>query len=630
MSYLADCSEKYAVELVKYTRIQGYNYLTYLLSSYFVVLFPHSFQLWIEVALTGYYTGRQEKSYLIYDRLLKMPNLSESDIKYVLDSQQYSAPFVEDNYINYNQNIVNEITDRVNNFSGDPFMSFSITTCKRFDLFEKTMNSFLNCCLDVDRIQEWICVDDNSSEDDREKMRLNYPFFKFYFKQKYEKGHAQSMNIIRNVVRGSYVFHMEDDWKFISKRNYISECLDVMGANGMFKQVLVNKNYAELSRDCSIVGGEMRKTTNGLRYYIHENPVTEQELVAFHEKHGHGNNCCYWKHYSLRPSLLQTSIWKELGTYRCESPHFEMDYAIRFSNKGYKSCFLEGIGSLHIGRLTTERLNTDKLNAYDLNETNQFGSGFEIPFTMNTFIVNLERRCDRMDTIKKKIPKSLSYERFNAVDGNNVKFSEQLRQIFEHNDYNYRRGIVGCALSHLSLMIKLLNDDNNEVYCILEDDVEFAPNFRKKLSHLTKSLSKTDWGMCYLTFHAKRNEDKFTNRERYPSLNHWNTSESLAESYGGTGGYLINKKGAERFLNYIQKHSMTNGIDTTLQRASNSINVFYATPFLVFTDFAHPDNTVDTDIQYDFNTIEVTPTEEDSSIDRLKKCGKWDLTDIIE
>ena len=57
---------------------------------------------------------------------------------------------------------------------------FSITTCKRFDLFEKTINSFLNCCNDIDTIDYWLCVDDNSSIEDRnyilEKLDIKYDF----------------------------------------------------------------------------------------------------------------------------------------------------------------------------------------------------------------------------------------------------------------------------------------------------------------------------------------------------------------------------------------------------------------------------------------------------------------------
>ena len=42
-------------------------------------------------------------------------------------------------------------------------ITLTMTTCKRFDLFERTMNSILTCVTDLhDHIADWIVVDDNS------------------------------------------------------------------------------------------------------------------------------------------------------------------------------------------------------------------------------------------------------------------------------------------------------------------------------------------------------------------------------------------------------------------------------------------------------------------------------------
>ena len=124
-------------------------------------------------------------------------------------------PKIQNNLIFYNKEIVRQICDRKE--SAIPILTFTITTCKRYDLFEQTMNSFLNCCLDIHRIDRWFCADDNSSPEDRAKMKEKYPFFEFYFKDLAEKGHAKSMNIILSHVNTPYIFHMEDDWKFFHK-----------------------------------------------------------------------------------------------------------------------------------------------------------------------------------------------------------------------------------------------------------------------------------------------------------------------------------------------------------------------------------------------------------------------------
>jgi hypothetical protein len=104
---------------------------------------------------------------------------------------------------------------------------FTITTCKRFDLFEQTMNTILNC-FDIEEIDDFFIVDDNSSEEDREKMKTLYPFCNFYFKTQEEKGHPRSMNIIKNYVKTEYLIHLEDDWKFFVKKDYVKKAKDVL------------------------------------------------------------------------------------------------------------------------------------------------------------------------------------------------------------------------------------------------------------------------------------------------------------------------------------------------------------------------------------------------------------------
>ena len=46
----------------------------------------------------------------------------------------------------------------------------SMTTCKRYDLFEKTVNSILSQWLDCNKIDYWFVVDDNSNNDDKNKI----------------------------------------------------------------------------------------------------------------------------------------------------------------------------------------------------------------------------------------------------------------------------------------------------------------------------------------------------------------------------------------------------------------------------------------------------------------------------
>ena len=242
----------------------------------------------------------------------------------------------------------------------------TITSCKRFDLFEKTINSFLNNCSDVGKITYFFCVDDNSSDEDREKMMKMYPFFDFYFKNSGEKGHRQSMNIIwnkLNELKPMFYLHLEDDWLFINKRSYVTDSisfLERVESDGIH-QLLFNKNYAEVINDFNLVGGKLVDEDSNIKLHIKDEPNLN------------GSNCAYWPHFSFRPSVIRTSAVLALGNFDSPNTFFERDYADKYFNLGYTSAYFNEVNSIHIGKLTYETQN-DKKNAYELNNEEQFSN----------------------------------------------------------------------------------------------------------------------------------------------------------------------------------------------------------------------------------------------------------------
>src|SRR6185295_941723 len=90
-------------------------------------------------------------------------------------NRDFSVPFVGDRFLRYDADLVARIRNRQP--SADPVVTLSITTCKRLDLFVRTMTSFLNACQDIDLIDHWLCVDDASSDADRAEMQRLFPFF---------------------------------------------------------------------------------------------------------------------------------------------------------------------------------------------------------------------------------------------------------------------------------------------------------------------------------------------------------------------------------------------------------------------------------------------------------------------
>jgi GR25 family glycosyltransferase involved in LPS biosynthesis len=644
-SLLDDFTEEACSKLLTYCRGRGFYAIGIILGRYFSEIWKHSVNIRDEYAICYYYLGDAEFSFSIYESIFKdFPNLSEKQLNAHSFNSHFTVKAVKDKYTYYNKDKIRKMMSR--ELSVFPRVTFTITTCKRYDLFEKTINSFVNCCEDLDLIDSWLCIDDNSSEEDRLKMLKKYPFFRFYFKGNEHKGHAQSMNIIWNEVKTPYVFHMEDDWQFFKKRPYISHCLSVLGESEIYGQCLINKNYAETGDDFNIIGGEFKRTASGIGYFVHDHYPNEK-MHEFIQKRGIGKNCAYWPHFSFRPSLLKMSALKTIGKFNPQAAHFEMEYAHRWISYGFESTFLEGINSLHIGRLTSERHDQTKLNAYQLNNEAQF-TGKPKPavieklepaiieevedisdyIQLKTLVVNLERRFDRWEKFEKEVEDRLNFlkcERYYAIDGKLLdKNSIQLQRLFNENDYNWRVGLVGCALSHIKLWIELLKDEC-EAYLVLEDDAEILPNFEQRLCSVAREADYKDWDVIFLGHHIyEKYVDSNTYSNNTPHCEKWNRLISLIKSRGGTFGYLVSKRGAEGLLNFINRTGMTNGIDTMMQKAADDLNVYYTSPHLVksecFTGQNY--NNLDTDIQFDHTSLAVDlETREREEKEYYTECG---------
>ena len=239
-----------------------------------------------------------------------------------------------------------------------PIVMLTITTCKRLNLFEQTMISILRTWKDIDKIDYFFCVDDNSSAEDRASMQSQFPFFNYYMKSEKEKGHRESMNIIWNKLREltpTYWIHLEDDWQYLTSEHYVSRGIALLDKyeNQKIHQLVFNREYGLMLQDMDRTSGVLLE--RGV--WLH----TQTEVK--------GRNCAYWPHYSMQPSIVRTSTILSLGNYDSANTFFERDYANKYAAAGYKTMFFDGIFSLHIGKQHWEK---DGMNAYALNEQGQF------------------------------------------------------------------------------------------------------------------------------------------------------------------------------------------------------------------------------------------------------------------
>jgi FkbM family methyltransferase len=636
----------------------------------------------------------------------------------------------------------------------NPKVFISFTTCKRFHLFYQTINSILNTWCDINKIDYWFVVDDNSEEFERNNMKKLYPWIDYYFKNENQKGHASSMHIIYNKLKElkpKYWIHMEDDFLFFDEMNYIEKGIEGLKLlkNKNVKQILFNRSYGEIIDHYTTKCHKIINDDYAVHQFDKNKKINEP-------------NCFYWPHYSFRPSIIDTQSIFELGNFDSKG-FIEMIYAEKWSNKGYKSGFFNKITNLHIGRLTSERHDKTKSNSYELNQTSQFGEnknlkkdynymlnndfifiqgmdqvgydhclkksinecidecqnndqliGFNslgfikkklisltpsiyfkekdgiyikkkiynqylIDISLNNTqsdtnqsdttqsnttqsnttqsnttqsnttqsnttqsnttqsnttqsdttqsdnndsdnnknnvkinpkikIINLEFREDRKKKSKDKIISNgineNDFEFVQAINGYKVPQTREIYELFKGNDFAYRKGIIGCALSHFNLWIQLLNDKEHEYYIIMEDDFNLSKNFKNIILNLDDDFKKKD--TIFLGYHMsgsnqKKYKDLYFNEDKDISIHKLNNNIYI----GGYYCYSINKNGAKKMINYIRENKIKHGIDY-LNKINKDLNSFEIQPHIVYSDW-HDNrkvHNVDSNIQNNLETFD--------------------------
>jgi len=216
--------------------------------------------------------------------------------------------------------------------------------------------------------------------------------------------------------------------------------------------------------------------------------------------------------------------------------------------------------------------------------------------------VNLERRPDRKKSLTDLL---ISVDLFQycdfikATDGEQLKPTDEIRHLFRNNDFQNRRGVIGCALSHYYLWQDLINDENYENYLILEDDITFYNNPKKELSNLFEILNKkNNWDIIHLGHHLLPSFKEFFSHQK---------KLSIMDCMGGPGtfGYIINKSGAKKMLAAIEKYGIKCAIDRIAYLYHKEMNIiqYQTIPHLVYSDYVTTNNGVDSDIQYNHNYL---------------------------
>jgi len=174
------------------------------------------------------------------------------------------------------------------------------------------------------------------------------------------------------------------------------------------------------------------------------------------------------------------------------------------------------------------------------------------------YIINLKKSADRLENVKKVMNKyNLKYNRFDAIYGKDLSQEEVnkntnilCRTLLCNN------GIIGCAMSHIELWKKLLKDESTNMYIIMEDDIQDIDI--KQLNYLINFINKNNFDFDFISLNCISMLCKNLNKGIKVNDNLYLTNKIYPF---GMGAYIINKSGAKKLVDMINKYKITYHID---------------------------------------------------------------------
>lgn len=211
-----------------------------------------------------------------------------------------------------------------------------------------------------------------------------------------------------------------------------------------------------------------------------------------------------------------------------------------------------------------------------------------LPGIDDAYVINLDRRADRLEKFRTTHPEiSEAVERWPATDGSTIKLTPELAKLFGPNDFFWKKAVMGCALSHLGLWWKLLNENPDiQNFLIFEDDARLLPGWQETLQ-LSMNHLPEDYDVLYLGGILPPNRAGFTRllepvTKYYSKIRpHQMFGQATPTPYfhSCAYAYIISRQGAQKVIESIQQKSgYWTSADHMLCSPCESMNLYFLTP----------------------------------------------------
>jgi hypothetical protein len=221
-----------------------------------------------EQATCAFWIGKHAEAFTLCRRLLARPDIPEDDRQRIATNRDFSVPAMIEAAAPYPEALVQSLAAG----PGEAEVTVSLIAGPDRQTTEQTINSFLNCCLDVSRVGRFLVLDTGLSAPDRAKLQQHYGFLEFADCGPGHKPAAQLAQL-RTQIHGRLWLHLGEGWRLFAPENYITRLSAVLDAEPQVSQVGINVADAVKLTGASAAEHAVRRAPDAGRYLLTEAPA---------------------------------------------------------------------------------------------------------------------------------------------------------------------------------------------------------------------------------------------------------------------------------------------------------------------------------------------------------------------
>ena len=214
-----------------------------------------------EQAVCASWIGKHAEAFTLCRRLLARPDIPGPDRQRIAANRDFLVPAMTEAASSYPEAIVHSLNTGVD----EAEITVSLIAGPDPQTTEQTINSFLNCCLDVSRVGRFLVLDTGLSASDRTRLRKRYAFLEFP-RRRSSDGSAGPLAQLHTRINGRFWLHLGEGWQFFAPENYITRLIAVLIAEPQVFQVGINYADADQLTGNSAVEQAIRRTPDAGRY----------------------------------------------------------------------------------------------------------------------------------------------------------------------------------------------------------------------------------------------------------------------------------------------------------------------------------------------------------------------------